>query len=149
MEYLALVVAILTFIVTYSQYNHNHKSQEVKLKVDIKKHVMYKYNIEELQITQENDVFNDYSHPLPIYTIIVTNIGNVPVYIQEVGVTLKNSTKKRKVLNINKEEHIALNANKEYSILLNRQEPLLDIKNVYVQDQTGKKFNRVVTSSTL
>lgn len=135
-------VAILGLLVAYARHQDTTDAQKVNLNIQCRKHRRYEANIEELSKVYKNDIYNEHSDPLPVYEVVVKNMGNVTAYIEEVYI-MTSEKEKRTAAKARDNNNMKINpkASETFVFKMDRGPVLFEAKTAYVVDQTGKKWS--------
>lgn len=150
-NWLALFGAItgtIALLIHYLSYRHNRKKDELDLAISWAPHVQRQENLRQLAETESSQ---DWERPsmVEVYTITVTNRGNIRAPLSRVGVVtdmglerlayvrdgsyLEEATSKHI-------EPIPPKSEESFSVYLKRGEELFQVREAFATDQTGKRW---------
>lgn len=150
-NWLALFGALtgtIALLIHYLSYRHSRNKDEIDLAVSVAPHAKREENIRRLSETANS---KEWERPnmVEVYTVTVTNRGNISAPLSQVGVVLETGLER--LAHVDDERYLQQATSKNikplpgkshesFSVYLRRDEEPFHVLKAFVVDQTGKRW---------
>ena len=159
-NWLALFGAItgtVALLIHFLAYQHSRKKGEINLAVSWAPHTQREENIRTLIETEGS---KDWERPamVEVYTVTVTNLGNISAPLSRVGIVTEKGVERLALVNNGNDlqktsaenvQPIPPKSEQAFSLYLIRGEEQFEVMKAFAIDQTGKRWEAVLSHKQL
>lgn len=142
------VTGTFALLIHYLSYRHNRNKDEVDLAVSWAPHADHEENVRELLETEDNKPW-DRPGMVEVYTVTVTNRGNINAPLSRVGIITETGVERLAHVHDGRYmqqatarhiEPIPPKSEETFSVYLKRGDEPYQVMQAFVIDQTGKRW---------